>query len=382
MPKVGMQPIRRSQLIHATLEAVDQVGMSDASIALIARLAGVSNGIISHYFQDKNGLLEATMRHLMSALSKAVAERRATLRNDEPRSHLRAIIAGNFDSSQVNGPAMKTWLAFWASSMHQPQLRRLQRINDHRLYSNLCSQFRRELPLAQARSAARGLAALIDGLWLRGALSGDASTPSRRWQLPTTTSTNNWPSAPGSGRSLALTPTREDHRTMARFEVQKLYIGGRYVEATSGATFETINPANGEVLAQVQRASKEDIERAVQSAVEGQKVWAAMTAMQRSRILRRAVDILRERNDELAELETLDTGKPLAETRFVDIVTGATCWSTTPAWCPPSRRADPTARDQLRLHPPRAIGRGRRYRRLELPDPDRLVEIRAGPGRR
>lgn len=174
MPKVGMQPIRRSQLIHATLEAVDQVGMSDASIALIARLAGVSNGIISHYFQDKNGLLEATMRHLMSALSKAVAERRATLRNDEPRSHLRAIIAGNFDSSQVNGPAMKTWLAFWATSMHQPALRRLQRINDHRLYSNLRSQFRRELPLAQARSAARGLAALIDGLWLRGALSGDA----------------------------------------------------------------------------------------------------------------------------------------------------------------------------------------------------------------
>ena len=77
MPKVGMQPIRRSQLIHATLEAVDQVGMGDASIALIARLAGVSNGIISHYFQDKNGLLEATMRHLLSALSKAVRERRA-----------------------------------------------------------------------------------------------------------------------------------------------------------------------------------------------------------------------------------------------------------------------------------------------------------------
>ncbi|EIO9964810.1 TetR family transcriptional regulator, partial [Listeria monocytogenes] len=62
MPKVGMQPIRRSQLIAATLEAVDEVGMGDASIAFIARKAGVSNGIISHYFQDKNGLLEATMR--------------------------------------------------------------------------------------------------------------------------------------------------------------------------------------------------------------------------------------------------------------------------------------------------------------------------------
>ncbi|MDA7086632.1 betaine-aldehyde dehydrogenase [Pseudomonas sp. SA3-5] len=110
---------------------------------------------------------------------------------------------------------------------------------------------------------------------------------------------------------------------MPRFDEQKLYIGGRYVDSTSGATFESINPANGEVLANVQSASQADVERAVASATAGQKVWAAMTAMQRSRILRKAVDILRERNDELAELETLDTGKPLSETRYVDIVTGA-----------------------------------------------------------
>ena len=174
MPKVGMQPIRRSQLIAATLEAVDQVGMADASIAYIARLAGVSNGIISHYFKDKNGLLEATMRHLMQALRDAVAERRRTLSDDSPRAHLKAMIDGNFDDSQVSGPAMKTWLAFWASSMHQPALRRLQRVNDHRLYSNLCGQFHRALPQEQARQAARGLASLIDGLWLRGALSGEA----------------------------------------------------------------------------------------------------------------------------------------------------------------------------------------------------------------
>ncbi|APU28593.1 transcriptional regulator BetI [Ectopseudomonas alcaliphila JAB1] len=174
MPKVGMQPIRRSQLIAATLEAIDQVGMADASIAYIARLAGVSNGIISHYFNDKNGLLEATMRHLMQALRDAVAERRQALSDDSPRAHLRAMIDGNFDDSQVSGPAMKTWLAFWASSMHQPALRRLQRVNDHRLYSNLCGQFHRALPQDQARFAARGLASLIDGLWLRGALSGEA----------------------------------------------------------------------------------------------------------------------------------------------------------------------------------------------------------------
>ncbi|GAB3048978.1 betaine-aldehyde dehydrogenase [Stenotrophomonas tumulicola] len=105
--------------------------------------------------------------------------------------------------------------------------------------------------------------------------------------------------------------------------LQQLYIHGKLVDATSGKTFQSINPATGEVIAEVQVANREDVERAVASAAEGQKVWAAMTAMERSRILRRAVDILRERNDALARLETLDTGKALSETTTVDIVTGA-----------------------------------------------------------
>ena len=110
---------------------------------------------------------------------------------------------------------------------------------------------------------------------------------------------------------------------MPRFPEQALYIHGALSAASSNRTFNSLNPANGELLAVVQQASQADVERAVTSAAAGQKVLAAMTAMQRSRILRRAVDILRERNDELAALETLDTGKPLSETRTVDIVTGA-----------------------------------------------------------
>nr|WP_314573140.1 betaine-aldehyde dehydrogenase [uncultured Pseudomonas sp.] len=110
---------------------------------------------------------------------------------------------------------------------------------------------------------------------------------------------------------------------MARFPTQKLYIDGGYVDASGSGTFDAVNPATGEVLAQVQRATAEDVEKAVASAEKGQKIWAAMTAMERSRVLRKAVDILRERNDELALLETLDTGKAYSETRYVDIVTGA-----------------------------------------------------------
>lgn len=110
---------------------------------------------------------------------------------------------------------------------------------------------------------------------------------------------------------------------MAVFATQRLYIGGAYVDATGGETFDTFDPATGETLATVQQATAADVDRAVRSARDGQREWAALTAMQRSRILRRAVELLRERNDELAALETRDTGKPIAETLAVDIVTGA-----------------------------------------------------------
>ncbi|MDR5867679.1 transcriptional regulator BetI [Halomonas koreensis] len=183
MPKVGMEPIRRQQLITATVAAIDEVGLADATVMRIARHAGVSAGIISHYFGGKDGLLEATMRQILSDLGEAVAARRAALSTDAPRAHLEAIIDGNFDRSQVTGPVAKTWLAFWASSMHKPELARLQNVNDRRLYANLCHQFRRLMPREQARDAARALAAMIDGLWLRGALTPEGQDTDRARRL-------------------------------------------------------------------------------------------------------------------------------------------------------------------------------------------------------
>ena len=106
-------------------------------------------------------------------------------------------------------------------------------------------------------------------------------------------------------------------------ETYSLYIHGRYQQASSEETFTTINPATGEPLARVQQAALADVDAAVASAQAGFRVWSAMTGTERSRILRRAVEILRERNDELAMLEVLDTGKPLQEANCVDIVTGA-----------------------------------------------------------
>ncbi|MDR4306220.1 betaine-aldehyde dehydrogenase [Chelatococcus sambhunathii] len=107
------------------------------------------------------------------------------------------------------------------------------------------------------------------------------------------------------------------------FGLLKLHIGGDYVDAAGPETFETVNPATGEVLAVVQQASAADVDRAVAAAAAGQKIWGATSAVERSRVLRRAVEILRARNDELARIETLDTGKPYSETKAVDVVTGA-----------------------------------------------------------
>ena len=148
------------------------MGMHDATIAQIARRAGVSTGIISHYFKDKNGLLEATMRDITGQLRLAVLSRLHALPGASAERRLRAIVAGNFDDSQISSAAMKAWLAFWASSMHQPMLYRLQQVCSRRLLSNIVYEFQRELPRQQAQEAGYGLAALIDGLWLRAALSG------------------------------------------------------------------------------------------------------------------------------------------------------------------------------------------------------------------
>lgn len=106
-------------------------------------------------------------------------------------------------------------------------------------------------------------------------------------------------------------------------EIQSLYINGTLRSATSGERFNTYNPATGEVIATLQHASANDIEQAITSAKQGFAVWSKMTATERSRILLKAVKILRERNDELAVLEVLDTGKPIQEANCVDIATGA-----------------------------------------------------------
>ncbi len=160
--------------------------MADATVATIAKKAGLSSGIVAHYFGDKDGLLNAAMRQILRELKDAVARYRADA-SDDPREQLRAIVDG-FDDSQINGTAMRVWLTFQApactgtgpAAARQRPAPVLQPVPPvHRL-----------LPHPQARLAARGLAAMIDGLWLRGLVSGQF-TPTSPGASPTATSTSS-----------------------------------------------------------------------------------------------------------------------------------------------------------------------------------------------
>ncbi|OLP53091.1 betaine-aldehyde dehydrogenase [Rhizobium rhizosphaerae] len=101
------------------------------------------------------------------------------------------------------------------------------------------------------------------------------------------------------------------------------FIDGAYVEDEAGTPFDSIYPATGEVIARLHAATPAIVEKAVASAKRAQKDWAAMSPTARGRILKRAAEIMRARNRELSELETLDTGKPIQETIVADPTSGA-----------------------------------------------------------
>ncbi len=101
------------------------------------------------------------------------------------------------------------------------------------------------------------------------------------------------------------------------------FVDGSYHEDTAGAPIEVIYPATGEVIAVLHEATPAVTEAALASAARAQSEWGAMRPVERARILRRAADIIRERNPELSRLETLDTGKPMQETLVADWPSGA-----------------------------------------------------------
>ncbi len=175
MPKLGMAPIRRKQLVEAAIAAIHTHGFANATVARIARQAGISSGMVHHYFTDKDELLLATMRHLLAELrADAVARLSGAA---DPRQRIRAIIDACFGDTQFDEQVFSAWLALYGNARHSPRLMNILSLYHRRLRSSLLHDLRRLVPEQEALRLADGIAAMIDGLWLRYALTGKPANP-------------------------------------------------------------------------------------------------------------------------------------------------------------------------------------------------------------
>ncbi len=138
-----------------------------------------------------------------------------------------------------------------------------------------------------------------------------------------TTAGGRAPSSWGLGDGQAIpweyAPAPEARDVVRLKDRYGLFIGGREVPAASGETFLTVDPSTEEPLAAVARADAADVDRAVRSARRAQRRWASLAGKERAKYLFRIARILQERSREFAVLESMDTGKPIKESRDVDI---------------------------------------------------------------
>lgn len=302
--RVETEDRRRSQLIEAAIASLAELGFAACTLSDIAGRAGVSTGLVAHYFGDKDGLLEAAMRHMVASLRQR--ERAALAEAADARARIEAIIDANLAQEEFDRRISSVWLAFWSQVVHAPRFRRVQAIYQRRMQSNLAHALGMLVPKTEAAAIAGEIGALIDGLWLRDALGGSDKAD-----------------------SAAKTQGASARATISAFVDIRL--------AASKATpaspaiqprrthFVTTNPATGEALAEIAISGEAEVEAAVRRAKIAQKDWGARTGAERGRVLRRVADLLREKNVDLARIETLDTGKPIQETIAVDVLSGAEC---------------------------------------------------------
>jgi TetR/AcrR family transcriptional repressor of bet genes len=170
-----MEPLRRKALIEAAIETIGERGNLDVTMSEIARSAGVSPALAHHYFGGKDQLFLATMRHLLAEFGAGV--RAALAAADTPRARVSAVITQSFGPEQFTPATIAAWLAFYVRAQSDPDARRLLAVYARRLHSNLVAALIGLVPRAEAVRIAEGIAAMIDGLYIRRALKDGPPDP-------------------------------------------------------------------------------------------------------------------------------------------------------------------------------------------------------------
>ncbi len=174
LARLSIEQLRRQELAAAAYEILQEEGIAGTTLAKVAERAGMSKGIVLHYFKGKDELLEVVMRHANSLLRDEVVLLMAQAKS--PRERVEAIIAGNFSPKFFKPEICNAWLSLCAEVPRNANFARIQRAIHARMRSNLMSALRHFLPEARAEAAIIGITAMIDGLWLRFGLSQQGLT--------------------------------------------------------------------------------------------------------------------------------------------------------------------------------------------------------------
>ncbi|MFK7882401.1 choline-responsive transcriptional repressor BetI [Roseobacter sp.] len=167
MPKLGMEPIRRSALVEATIAELASKGSMDITVGQIAKRAGMSTALAHHYFGGKDQIFLAAMRRILRDFGTEV--RRALKEAATPKGRAIALIEASFSPTCFAPDTVSAWMTLYAQAQTNSEMLRLLKLYQSRLKSNLSHALR---PLTdEPDAAAETLAALIDGLYLRAALS-------------------------------------------------------------------------------------------------------------------------------------------------------------------------------------------------------------------
>lgn len=182
MPKVGMEPIRRRQMIDATMECIDEDGIGRASMQRIARKAGVTSGLIVHYFDDKEGLLEAVYLDLFFRVREETLKRLKFAKT--PYERVFAITEAQVCDEMMEPRMIKSSFAICSKLAESESLTRIERVNAGRFLSNLTHALRQiGLPREEASQIAQEIRAMTYGVWLTFANAVEMSAEKARSTL-------------------------------------------------------------------------------------------------------------------------------------------------------------------------------------------------------
>ena len=176
MSRKRIRDIRNEELIEATIIAVHKHGYGAVTMADIAQVAGASAASINYYFGSKEGLMEATMRHLLRKLQIAMIQGYG--RAGSPTDRLYAVMDANFSDQLFTVEQCSIWMQFWANAPYSKHLARLHHLNRARVRSHFRAELRRLLPAEEIETARQALQSYMDGAWLQAALSERPLDPS------------------------------------------------------------------------------------------------------------------------------------------------------------------------------------------------------------